>query len=100
MKVVWTEQACRQLAEIEVFVAQRSPDAAAKLVERLLDRAEALAGHPDRGRKVPEIPGSNLRELLVRNYRVVYRRTPKAIEILTVFEGHRLLPREELPDDV
>jgi toxin ParE1/3/4 len=96
VKVVWTEQACRQLAAIEAFVAQDDPRAAAKLVERLLGRAEALSSHPDRGRKVPEIPGSNLRELLVNNYRVVYRRTPNAIEILTVFEGHRLLHREEL----
>ena len=56
------------------------------------------AHHPDRGRRLPEIPGSGLRELLVGNYRIVYRRVSKAIEVLTVFEGHRLLRREELPE--
>ena len=32
----------------------------------------------------------------VDNYRIVYRRTPKAVEVLTVFEGHRLLRPDEL----
>ena len=32
-----------------------------------------------------ELPESGLRELIVNNHRIVYRRTPKAVEVLTVF---------------
>jgi hypothetical protein len=47
-----------------------------------------------------DLPHSGLRELIVDNYRLVYRRTPKAVEVLTVFEGHRLLrPDELLPEE-
>jgi addiction module RelE/StbE family toxin len=100
MKVVWTEQAWERLAEIEEFIARDRPEAAANLIDKLVARGDALAKHPDRGRKLPEIPGSGLRELVVNHYRIVYRRTSNTIDVLTVFEGHRLLRREELPEDV
>ncbi len=97
MKVTWTEQAWERLLEIERFVARDDPRAAARLVDKLIDRGDALAEHPERGRRLPELPESGLRELIVDNYRVVYRRTPKVVEVLTVFEGHRLLRPDELP---
>jgi len=97
MKVTWTEQAWERLLEIERFVARDDPRAAARLVDKLIDRGDALAEHPERGRRLPELPESGLRELIVHNYRIVYRRTPKAVEMLTIFEGHRLLRPDELP---
>ena len=97
MTVTWTEQAWGRLLEIERFVARDDPRAAARLVDKLIDRGEALAEHPDRGRRLLELPESGLRELVVDNYRIVYRRTSKVVEVLTVFEGHRLLRPDELP---
>ena len=91
MKVVWTERAWERLTEIEAFVARDNPEAAVRLLDKLIARGEALGRYPDRGRKLPEIPGSGFRELVVNSYRIVYRRVPNAIEVLTVFEGHRLL---------
>jgi len=86
---------------VKVFVvAWRHPPparAAARLVDKLIDRGDALAEYPEQGRRLPEIPESGLRELIVDNYRIVYRRTPKAVEVLTVFECHRLLRPDELP---
>jgi plasmid stabilization system protein ParE len=97
--VVWTEQACQCLSEIEMFVAKDDPGAASRLVDRLIGRGEALSSHPDRGRRLPEIPRSGLRELVVGNYRLVYRRIGETIEMLTVLEGHRLLRPKELPSE-
>jgi plasmid stabilization system protein ParE len=96
MRVVWTEQAWTRLVEIEAFVAQDDPAAAARLVDRLIERGDALAVHPDRGRRLREMPGTGLRELLVNNYRLIYRATSNSIEVLTDFEGHRLLRDDEL----
>ena len=98
MKVVWTAQAWEKLLEIEAFIAEDAPRAAAKLVDRLIARADDLARHPDRGRRLPEMPGSGIRELIVGNYRIVYRRESQVIEVLTVFEGRRFLRREEIPE--
>ena len=52
---------------------------------------------PLAGRVVPERADQEVREVLVRNYRIVYRVHSDAIHVLTVFEGHRLLPREVEP---
>ena len=97
MKIVWTDQAYRRLAEIEDFVARDRPEAAERLVARLIDRADVLAYQPSLGRALPELPGSGLRELVEGNYRIVYRLREGEVEILTVFEGHRRLPVNDLP---
>jgi len=99
MKVVWTTQAWERLMEIETFIAQNAPVAATRLTDRLVSRADGLAHHPNRGRRLPEMPASGLREIIVGNYRIVYRRGSRVVEVLTVFEGHRLLRREELPEN-
>ncbi len=100
MKVVWTERAWERLTEIEAFVARGHPEAAVRLIDKLIARGDSLGRYPDRGRKLPEIPRSGLRELVVDSYRIVYRRRLNRIEVLTVFEGHRLLREDELPEDV
>lgn len=96
MKVVWTEQAWERLLEIEQFVRRDDPRTAARLVDKLIDRGVGLGDHPERGRRLPELPESGLRELIVGNYRIVYRQTREAVEVLTVFDGHRLLRIDEL----
>jgi len=45
---------------------------------------------------VPEISNPDIRERLFKRYRIVYRVMKKAVEGLTVFEGHRLLRIDEL----
>lgn len=97
MKVRWTEQAVARLAEIEEFLATHDPAAALALVARLIERGESLARFPGRGRRVPELPGSGFREVLEGRYRIVYRERMGRLEILTVFEGHRVPPWEDLP---
>ena len=84
------------MLNIERFVARDAPRVAARFVDKLIARGDALAEYPERGRRVPEIPDSGLRELNVDNYRVVCQRTPKDVEVLTVFEGHRPLRSDEL----
>ncbi len=97
MRVVWIRQAFQRLAEIEDFIARDDAQAVARHTERLIARTEALAAHPQLGSIVPEVPGGNLRELVEGNYRIVYRVRGDVVEVLTVFEGHHLLPQEALP---
>ena len=96
MKVRWTEQAFSRLASIEEFVAADSPAAARRLVTRLIRRTGPLARNPYMGRTVPEVPGTELRELIEGNYRIVYRVRAPMIQVLTVFEAHRRFPTEDV----
>jgi toxin ParE1/3/4 len=48
------------------------------------------------GRVVPEIVNPDIRVLIFKKYRIVYRLTEQRIEILTLFEGHRLLRLDEI----
>ncbi len=96
MKVVWTDEALGKLDEIERFISQDSPQRASAFIELLLTKGDAIASFPDMGRVVPELFQPEIREILVGNYRIVYKVTPAHIVIFTVFEGHRSLRFEEL----
>jgi plasmid stabilization system protein ParE len=96
VKIVWTSEALRKLEEIESFIAQNNPERASAFIDLLLEKGDLIGSFPNMGRVVPELARSEIREILVGKYRIVYRRTPAYIEILTVFEGHRSLRIEEL----
>jgi len=96
MQVIWTREALDRLSEIEDYIAKDSPERAIGFVNYLTDQGEALKDHPKIGRVVPELANENIRELIAKKYRIIYRVSKKRVEILTVFEGHRLLRLEEL----
>ncbi len=96
MRLTWSREASENLIEIEIFIARDSLDRAARFVDALIDHAETiLADNPRSGRVVPEISNSDIEELIYRGYRIVYRFKGEVLEILTVFEGHRLLRPSE-----
>jgi len=99
MNLKWSKEAGENLVEIEEFIARDSAERAARFVDALIDHTEAmLAENPRSGRTVPEIANPDFRELIYRGYRVVYRLNSDQIEILTAFEGHRLLHLNETGD--
>ena len=99
MSVTWSREAGENLVEIEEFIARDSLERAVRFVDALIDHAEAiLADNPRSGRIVPEIGNPDMRELIHRGYRIVYRLKGDVLEILTVFEGHRLLRLDKTGD--
>ena len=50
---------------------------------------------PERGRVVPEFRRSELREIILRSYRIIYRinELDKSIEIVRFWHGARGFPR-------
>ncbi len=96
MNVTWSREAGENLAEIEEYIARDSPERAVRFVDAVIDHAEEmLADNPRSGRTVPETGNPDIRELIYRGYRIVYRLKGDVPEILTVFEGHRLLRLDE-----
>ncbi len=98
MKLRWSQQAQRDLLEIGRYIARDDRAAARRWVERLRQRARLAAEHPRAGRIVPEYARPELREVLLGSYRIVYLVGDDAVEVLTVFEGHRRFPEGVLPD--
>jgi plasmid stabilization system protein ParE len=96
VKIFWTKESLIRLQEIEEYISIDNSEAAIEFVDELISLAETLFDNPEKGRVVPELLLENIRELLYKNYRIVYLIKKNSIEILTVFEGHQLLKREEI----
>lgn len=96
LKVLWTENSIQDLLAIKEFISQDSPERAETWVLELYTTGENLSRFPRRSRIVPEFNQEDIRELLIENYRLVYRATPTTIEILTIFEGHRRIDKKNI----
>lgn len=94
--VLWTEKSVEDLLAIKRFISQDSPERAECWIQELYEAGINLSEFPMRGRIVPEFNQEYLRELLIEHYRLVYRFKKNAIEIVTVFEGHRQLKQKDL----
>jgi addiction module RelE/StbE family toxin len=95
MKIKWSHEALERLIEIEEYISKDSPARAIKFVDQLIEHAELLSGKPQIGRIVPELATPDIRELIFKKYRIVYKLEKNCITILTVFEGHRILRTAE-----
>jgi toxin ParE1/3/4 len=84
MKVTWTARARTRLAELHDYIAQDSKSRALTVVERLVNRSVQLELAPRSGARLPGFADDEVRELLERPYRIVYRITAESVEILTV----------------
>ncbi|MBK8944073.1 MAG: type II toxin-antitoxin system RelE/ParE family toxin [Ignavibacteriae bacterium] len=100
MKINWTKESFLNLQEIEDFISQDNPNAAIKLTDKLISLVEDLIEFPEKGRIVPELSISQIREILHKNYRIVYLIKKNSVDILTVFEGHKLLDVENLVNQI
>jgi addiction module RelE/StbE family toxin len=88
----WSPQSLNDLESIRAYIAQDSPAYADLVITRLAAAVERLRVFPESGRVVPEHNTPRIREIIVRPYRIVYRRHPDRIEIVTVFHAARLFP--------
>jgi toxin ParE1/3/4 len=91
-KIKWTNIALEDLRTVYDYVAQDSPKYADRLMDKIIERVDALEQHPMIGRKVPEFNDENIRELIEGNYRIIYRVEPdENIGISRVHHSARLL---------
>ena len=62
---------------------------------RIQKKAGTLCTLPFIGRIVPELNSEELREVIEKNYRIVYRVSEEFIEIVNDFDAHRMLNFEK-----
>jgi toxin ParE1/3/4 len=92
VKVVWTEKATAHLhAAYDYWAAEKSPQAADKMLERIFSAVEMLERHPGAGR-TGRIAGTRELLILPTPFVVAYRLQKDAIQILALLHGARKWP--------
>ena len=92
-RLIWTEPALSDLEAVADYIALDNPAAACGLVERVFASVERLERFPTSGKRLPELPRSPYRELVVTPCRVFYRVEGDAVYLLHVMRAERLLRR-------
>lgn len=90
-RIRWTLRALRRLDEIGAYIEQDNPDAAARVVARIVTAVDTLAELPATGR-AGRIKGT--REVVLADipYIIPYR-VGRDIEIITVMHAHQKWPK-------
>lgn len=88
-RIVWTHQAVQDVEAIRAYIGRDSLHYAARVTEQIVETVDRLVDFPLSGRVVPELQDETVREMIVGNFRIVYRVTPDEVQVLTVFHAAR-----------
>ena len=93
MKVEWTPRGELRLRQCRDYILEISQDllTAYNFEDHIIDISLQLADFPLSGRMVPEIGRPNIRELLYKDYRIIYRYTATCCYVLSVRHGSFLI---------
>lgn len=89
-RVRWSDPALDDLAAAAEYIARDSRYYAAALVQDTRDAARSLDRLAERGRPLPQL-GSDVRELFVQSYRLVYEVHTDTVDILAFVHSARAL---------
>lgn len=92
MKIVWSPKSVQDLNRIIDFIGRDKKVAALRWARRVHQKVSRLQRFPKSGRVVHEIGREEVREILIGDYRTIYKITSQ-ISILTIFHG----AKEDLP---
>ena len=96
VKIRWTSQALSDIDSIAEYISKDSHYYAQMFVVKIFESVESIQTFPGAGRIVPEINNPDIREIVLGNYRIIYRHSSKLVEILTVYHSARLLKPDKL----
>jgi toxin ParE1/3/4 len=91
--VRWSRPARQDLREIHDFIAKDSDQYAKKVIREIVNSSAGIVLFPHKGRVVPELEVSSIRELFVYSYRLIYQINEGRIDILGVIHSKRDLSR-------
>jgi plasmid stabilization system protein ParE len=93
-KLIWSPAARDDLHDIIVFIARDNPQRAMSFGYQLISKTDRLEDFPQLGRMAPEYQNQDIREIILRPYRIVYRvnHDRKVCEIARVWNSARGIP--------
>ncbi len=86
-KMIWTFNASTNLKEIHDYIAIDNPQAANRVVEGIIEKAELLLEYPNIGFVYSKKMNFDIRIILYGHYRIAYLIDDKSIVILGIFHG-------------
>ncbi|MCU0916765.1 MAG: type II toxin-antitoxin system RelE/ParE family toxin [Planctomycetes bacterium] len=89
MTILWTEPSLDDLQAIRDYIARDSETYAGDFVGSILSAVDRLSTFPRLGRVVPEADRPDIRELIWRGYRIIYRADQDVVQILAIIHGCR-----------
>ncbi len=93
--VILTPQSQDDLAHIVTYIAKDNPDRARAFGNLLIDKALSIGTLPERGRVVPELNDTSVREIIHEPYRIIYEifHDPTVIYVLRFWHAARGTPQ-------
>lgn len=92
-----TKQAALDIQEITEYIARQNIQNAVRFADELLEVCCSIPDFPERGRIVPEVGQPLIREIIHKNYRIVYTVRQGKVYILQIFNAARLFRMQD-PD--
>lgn len=71
--VIFKQNAEEDIESIKEYIAKNSIFYANKTVDEIIAKTEYLSMFPYMGRKIPEYNNINLREIIYKSYRILYK---------------------------
>jgi plasmid stabilization system protein ParE len=93
-EIIWSPTARLDLLEIIQYISVDNPSVANAFSKKIINIIEQLKKFPNSGRIVPEFKNPNIRELIEKHYRIVYRlkKNNTQIEIGRIWHASRGIP--------
>jgi toxin ParE1/3/4 len=93
-KVILSPRAVQDLREIVRYISLDNPGRAESFGRELIAKTRSLMAFPEMGRVVPEFDEPNVREIIHKSYRIVYRvrHDKRMIEVSRFWHGARGTP--------
>ncbi len=99
VQINWSNQVFEEINDIAEYLSKGSEKLAATFVDKLFEKVELLKTYPRMGRIVPEFSREPIRELLYKQYRIIYRIvSEKKIIILSVQHSSHPLSEDSIFD--
>ena len=86
-KIIWSFEATADLEAIADYIARDSSFYAASFVIEVREASRSLNEFSERGRIVPELSNPSIRELFIKDYRLIYRIEESRVDILGLIHG-------------
>ena len=93
-QIAWSPSARWDLLDLKDYISMDSPEIAKQFISSLFSAVERLGDFPQSGRVVPEFDDEQLREIIRKPCRIVYRLNPdkSTVEIVRVWHAARGIP--------
>jgi len=91
MRIIWSPLSIERVTEIAKHIRRDDPSIAQLVVDAIFESVEKLSEFPESGAMNPEANRKDIRQLIVKNHRIIYRVESESVLILTVRHSRQLL---------